>query len=83
MGIFHSLHLNMTAGVEYAQECYCGNSFTNGGGASASSGCTMACQGDVTQTCGGPNRLSVFSNNATVLSPRSGGSRKRAVALRG
>ena len=80
--MFHKAKTSpQSAGVEYAQECYCGNSFTNGGGASASSGCTMACNGDITQSCGGSSRLSVFSNNATILSGASTAS-KRAIAMR-
>jgi len=50
------------AGTEYADECYCGNSFVNGGALLASNAsCDMICAGDNMQTCGGPNRLSVFT----------------------
>ncbi|KAH8090923.1 hypothetical protein HD553DRAFT_279680 [Filobasidium floriforme] len=69
------------AGVEYGQECYCANSFSNGGGATAS-GCTMSCAGDVTRTCGGSSRLNVYSNNATILGAPAAASKKRSVALR-
>ena len=50
------------AGSEYSDECYCGNTFDNGGTLLASNAsCSMLCAGDNMQTCGGPNRLSVFS----------------------
>ncbi|KFY89652.1 hypothetical protein V500_05562 [Pseudogymnoascus sp. VKM F-4518 (FW-2643)] len=50
------------AGVEYANQCYCGNAFANGG-APAPDGnaqCNMACKGNAAETCGGPDRLNVF-----------------------
>ncbi|KAK4129599.1 copper radical oxidase [Parathielavia appendiculata] len=48
------------AGVEYGGECYCGNSIVNGG-APATSGCAMTCNGNSTELCGGPDRLNVYS----------------------
>lgn len=50
------------AGTEYAGECYCGNTL-QGVGAPAPDGeaqCNMACNGNTTEICGGPNRLSLF-----------------------
>ncbi|KAJ4401386.1 hypothetical protein N0V91_007935 [Didymella pomorum] len=50
------------AGTEYAGECYCGNTL-QGVGAPAPDGeaqCNMACNGNTTEFCGGPNRLSLF-----------------------
>ncbi|OBR15647.1 WSC domain-containing protein [Colletotrichum higginsianum IMI 349063] len=47
------------AGVEYSGECYCGNSFANGG-APAVDGCNMLCNGNASEYCGGPNRLNVY-----------------------
>ncbi|KAI4190389.1 MAG: hypothetical protein L6R41_000841 [Letrouitia leprolyta] len=47
------------AGLEYAQECWCGNAILNGG-AAAASGCTAACKGNATEYCGGSNRLNVY-----------------------
>ena len=52
------------AGVEYAQECYCGNSFSNGGAQEPDmSGCNMPCAGNASEYCGGPNRLNVYDYN--------------------
>ncbi|KAF2110143.1 hypothetical protein BDV96DRAFT_584443 [Lophiotrema nucula] len=50
------------AGTEYAGECYCGNSFSNGGGPApdGNAQCNMACNGNAQETCGGPNRLNVY-----------------------
>ncbi|KAF2643360.1 WSC-domain-containing protein [Massarina eburnea CBS 473.64] len=52
------------AGTEYAKECYCGKSLQHGG-ALAQDGCDMACAGNATEPCGGPNRLTLY--NTTVL----------------
>jgi hypothetical protein len=48
------------AGVEYGGECYCGNTIANGG-APATSGCNMVCNGNSGEYCGGGNRLNVYS----------------------
>lgn len=55
------------AGAEYADECYCGNSFTTGTATAASGDCAMDCSGNETEICGGPNRISAF--NYTVGIP--------------
>ena len=50
------------AGTEYAGECYCDNSL-KGTGAPApdgNAGCNMACSGNATEMCGGPNRLTLY-----------------------
>ncbi|KAK3940061.1 glyoxal oxidase-like protein [Diplogelasinospora grovesii] len=47
------------AGVEYGGECYCGNTIANGG-APATSGCNMVCNGNSSEICGGPSRLNVY-----------------------
>jgi WSC domain len=47
------------AGVEYGGECYCGNTFENGGG-SCTSGCTTPCIGNDTQLCGGDWKMNVY-----------------------
>lgn len=55
------------AGVEYAGECYCDNAFQNGGGPAPDGNalCNMACNGNTAETCGGPNRLNVYSYTST------------------
>ncbi|WVQ80219.1 hypothetical protein IAT38_002324 [Cryptococcus sp. DSM 104549] len=51
------------SGTEYSSECYCGNSFSNGGGTLLdSSAAFMACSGDLAQMCGGPSLLSVVTS---------------------
>ncbi|ESZ98504.1 hypothetical protein SBOR_1166 [Sclerotinia borealis F-4128] len=50
------------AGTEYSSECYCGNSLAAGAGPAPASDCSMTCPGNVTEFCGGPNRLSLFWN---------------------
>ena len=58
------------AGVEYAGECYCGNTFSNGGGPApdGSTGCNMACNGNSAEICGGANRLNVYMQSTTSSS---------------
>lgn len=61
------------AGMEYAGECYCGNTFSNGGGPASDgeAGCSMACSGNATETCGGSNRLSVWDFNNAIAAVSS------------
>ncbi|KAI5360847.1 putative carbohydrate-binding WSC, glyoxal oxidase, galactose oxidase/kelch, beta-propeller [Septoria linicola] len=57
------------AGVEYAAECFCDNTLQNGAGP-ASDGdaqCNMQCSGNNDQTCGGPNRLNLYSFDSKNL----------------
>jgi WSC domain len=64
----------MYAGVEYADECYCGNALQNGGGPApdGSAGCNMPCNGNSLETCGGSNRLNLFlATNTTSSSSNS------------
>ncbi|KAF8644534.1 hypothetical protein AX16_008410 [Volvariella volvacea WC 439] len=51
------------AGVEYSNECFCGNSLTNNGATGSvipSGNCNSPCAGDSSQTCGGSWTLSVY-----------------------
>jgi len=56
------------AGVEYSDECYCGNTVSNGGAPAPASGCSMTCSGNSSEFCGGPNRLNVYNNTASPTS---------------
>ncbi|KAI4848799.1 hypothetical protein E4T44_03727 [Aureobasidium sp. EXF-8845] len=65
-------------GVEFSNQCYCGNSMNNGAALQASTnpdvnGCGMFCQGNSSQYCGGPNLLNVFQYNGTVPAIPSNG----------
>jgi len=57
------------AGVEYADECYCGNSVVNGGAQTTNDGCDMVCQADSAHYCGGPDRLNLYEYNGVVPPP--------------
>ncbi|RFU31980.1 hypothetical protein B7463_g4374, partial [Scytalidium lignicola] len=59
------------AGTEYAGECWCGNTYANSGGPApdGSAGCSMACSGDSGETCGGSNRLDVYTHGGGGSSP--------------
>ncbi|KAF2668724.1 copper radical oxidase [Microthyrium microscopicum] len=55
------------AGMEYSYQCFCDNFIRNGAPPGVESDCSTACAGDSTETCGGPNRLSLYSSiNGTV-----------------
>lgn len=63
------------AGMEYAQECYCGNAII--GGASASTAdCSMPCVGNKYEFCGAGNRLDVYFNAASSAAVSSSSSSK-------
>ena len=67
-------------GVEYSQECYCGNTINTGsalvaGTTPAITGCSMLCAANSTEYCGGPNRLNMYQKVAIqnkILSSSSG-----------
>ncbi|KAJ8517873.1 hypothetical protein ONZ45_g4980 [Pleurotus djamor] len=60
--------MNLTvAGMEFSSECYCGNTLINGAVPGDETSCNMGCGGNATEACGGPNRLSVYTNNGTVV----------------
>ncbi|KAF2740327.1 WSC-domain-containing protein [Polyplosphaeria fusca] len=48
------------AGVEFAQECFCGDNYFNDG-APALDGCSMPCTGNLKEMCGGRNHLNVYA----------------------
>jgi hypothetical protein len=49
------------AGVEFGQECWCDN-FIRGIGVSVADGeCNMHCSGNNSETCGGSNRINIYS----------------------
>ncbi|KAL8771535.1 MAG: hypothetical protein Q9209_002977 [Squamulea sp. 1 TL-2023] len=61
-------------GVEFSNECYCGNTINAGSVAQTSddvnvNGCSMLCGGNQTQYCGGPNRLEMYQLNASLPVP--------------
>lgn len=48
------------AGVEYGDECYCDSSLRNYAAPATDGRCSMSCQGNANETCGGPNGLNVY-----------------------
>ncbi|KAN0133552.1 WSC domain containing protein [Lactarius tabidus] len=49
------------AGLEYAQECWCGNEVNSPGAPISQSSCNQACTGDSTEVCGGPGALQLYN----------------------
>ncbi|KAF9516439.1 hypothetical protein BS47DRAFT_1441245, partial [Hydnum rufescens UP504] len=59
-------------GVEYALECYCSNTMvisSSTGQPEPPGDCSMPCSGDSTQTCGGGNRIMIYTYGSTTTSP--------------
>lgn len=54
------------AGVEYSSECWCDNQLRNGGGPApdGEAMCSMPCNGNPEEKCGGPGRLNLYQNTA-------------------
>ncbi|KIP01605.1 hypothetical protein PHLGIDRAFT_123209, partial [Phlebiopsis gigantea 11061_1 CR5-6] len=57
------------AGAEFGVQCFCGKELINGAVTAPVSDCNMACGGSATEACGGPNRLSVYSNGPITVLP--------------
>lgn len=57
------------AGTEFAAECYCDTTISNGGAPTPISDCNMPCNGNSSQYCGGPNRLTLYNYTGTDLPP--------------
>jgi len=51
------------AGLEYAQECWCGNAISSPGAPISQGACNQACVGNSTEVCGGPNALQIYKAN--------------------
>ena len=56
-------------GTEYARECYCGNSFSQGSVQAPATDCSFKCMGNALEYCGAGQRLSVYTQNAVSQSP--------------
>jgi len=51
-------------GAEYAQECWYGDAIGGGNAKTQTSACDMACKGNASEYCGGPNALSMYQLTA-------------------
>jgi hypothetical protein len=59
------------AGVEYGQECYCGNTLASSAVSADSNTCDMPCKGDAFSFCGGSRRLNLYRAVASPSAPAS------------
>jgi hypothetical protein len=48
------------AGLEYGSECYCSDNLSEVQAAAVSGECKMACSGDDSEICGGPNAINWY-----------------------
>ncbi|KAK7691709.1 hypothetical protein QCA50_005109 [Cerrena zonata] len=55
------------AGAEFGVQCFCGNTLVNGATVGQAADCNMNCIGNPNETCGGPNRLSVYTSTGNVV----------------
>ena len=63
-------------GMEYANQCYCGNVINAGSTNQTSSdpslnGCNMVCAGNGNQYCGGGNRLDMYQLSSSIVNSTS------------
>ena len=56
------------AGLEYGQECWCGNNFDDLTPPLADDRCSMPCAGDATETCGNGNTLQLYAQSTRQIS---------------
>jgi hypothetical protein len=49
------------AGLEYARECWAGNSYLSTFTSAATTDCSMPCLGNAAELCGGSSRLSLYT----------------------
>jgi glucan endo-1,3-alpha-glucosidase len=62
--VFCNMGMYSIAGVEYGNECFCGNTLLTDGstyGVGNQTGCTFTCAGNNSEICGGSNFVSVYS----------------------
>ncbi|KAK3944151.1 WSC domain-containing protein [Diplogelasinospora grovesii] len=58
-------------GVEYSAECYCGNVIMNGATTATDGRCSMVCNGNSLELCGGASGLSLYQLSSSVSSSSS------------
>jgi hypothetical protein len=61
------------AGLEYGEECWCGNSFAAGAIPTAITDCGTPCADNATEYCGAGQRLNVYEANSALASSSSSG----------
>lgn len=56
-------------GVEYSGECYCGHVLQAGSVLAPVADCSMTCDGNHLEYCGGPARLDVYQQSGVIATP--------------
>jgi hypothetical protein len=59
------------SGVEYGGQCFCGNSLGAGSVSATASDCSMTCNSNQTEYCGGPSRLNMYASGPIQSSSSS------------
>ena len=60
-------HDYLFAGVEYSNQCWCGNDRPHYKTYAPQSECNYLCNGNQDQKCGGKLRISIFQNGGNIL----------------
>ncbi|KAL0953113.1 hypothetical protein HGRIS_004382 [Hohenbuehelia grisea] len=55
------------AGVEFGNQCFCGNDINTSGALASATDCRQACAADISQFCGGKNRLQLYLNTQPCI----------------
>lgn len=63
---------NTIAGIEFGTDCYCGSALGYQATEVVESSCNVQCPGSTNETCGGYNRLSLFSNGRPIVQSTPG-----------
>lgn len=63
---------NTIAGLEFGTQCFCGNSLGYEATEVIDSSCGTPCPGNSNETCGGSNRISLFSNGVPAIQSAPG-----------
>ncbi|MCJ1306581.1 hypothetical protein MMC25_000224 [Agyrium rufum] len=58
-------------GTEYSQECYCAMAIIPSATIATDGRCNMVCGGNSTETCGGPNGLTLYNHTGIVTTTTS------------
>lgn len=54
------------AGTEYFSECYCGNFLARGAQPAKDEDCSTQCAGNITEACGGRDRLTLYKTSNII-----------------
>ena len=60
---------DVLVGVEFGEQCFCGNGWASGTAPAASHACDKKCPGNASQFCGGSDAINVFTASCPLATP--------------